>query len=55
MVVKEMNIDGCIVRFHDDYIVKDEVEKQRILDRAWAIVDGALLRQAKESGILKEA
>ena len=50
-----MNIDGCIGRFHDDYIVKDEDEKQRILDRAWAIIDGALLRKARETENLKEA
>jgi len=40
---------GCAtVRIHDDYIEKDPVKHQEIIDRAFEIVERAMIRHALE-------
>ena len=40
-IVATYKFGGATVNIHDDYIVKDPVEKQRILDRVNAILDAS--------------
>ena len=47
-VVAEYKFKNAIVRIHDDYIETDPKERERILARAWAIIDNARLRRAEE-------
>lgn len=45
-VIKTVKSGNCIIRFHDDFIVKTKEEEQAILDRIAEIYVNAFRKQA---------
>ena len=53
-VVKEFNVGGTTVRIHDDYILPEEEQKERIY-RMWQIADAIHERVLRDEEQRREA